>query len=866
MIEFCAERDNRESFLRAVGATPEFLDIDRRVTLCLQVPRSFEGLWTIAGRLEQIVFPWSKLDPESPIPDDVSRWVAVAKKIAADDVFRSIDIIDQIGVRTSRSGTVYPSQIFKDIVTKNPVWISLWYQHQAESVNPESRLRAETFTRIQAAFVAAFSRLAMSRRKPSVSIRPYEASILIFNLHGQVYPAELDACAGCAGDARAFHEFFKSAHLNGHEHLRQGYGALADLLNEGFELGRPTVFIQRTPKERRRPRKRAGLDVQDDEVTHSWVLRSELGSDGSDRLPAAVEITGPGRLLENDLIQQGLNPLEFSTADIVWLEAEDIVDRSELRTSPKDLRALAPLGALYAAARARQRAEVMSAQLFTTRLGRTRPVLLARIFNVLEPLYRAQLEQGHSSSLLAETLRFLAVMIVTGAAPESICNLHCYESPKKLPKDWLLAFSSKYKVWLHPYLPPERQPLADRFKSSRVENFPRVARSDIWRVGMLIGEPVEGKWFLRGISEYKAIFDTNIVPKLKAEGLDDYCKFESFRDIAYSWFLGRDEGDQLRVAVVFDRDAATCETQHSYTAFDRASLDNYYVIGMKRLWHDVMNSRSTVNKRSRGSLFNLGSSARIPEGLCGDDLVPRMESLMALVQEMKTLINQEIFPYESNEYHNLITTYLGLGLAVTLGFRDIRTPIPDLTLIDSATGFMSLQEKDRKDGAHARLVWIAPRLSEMIVRYMEHLKGLWARMPSDRHTRLYVRPTKHRDKSQFNSGDYGLSLLHTLYFLEHGKKGGKAVEFTGTAFSRKLDEILSDHWPVSNAGRHFLRTNLVALGCPAVVINTLLGHWHVGELSWGDDSALDPHRFREIVAPYIERILDDLGFEVLEFK
>lgn len=225
------------------------------------------------------------------------------------------------------------------------------------------------------------------------------------------------------------------------------------------------------------------------------------------------------------------------------------------------------------------------------------------------------------------------------------------------------------------------------------------------------------------------------------------------------------------------------------------------------------------------------------------------------------------------ERHNLVVAYIAIGLSVSMAFRDVRTPITDLSLIDPETGFVAVQEKDRADGAHARAVWIPQLLRDVAEDYLAYLRGLWTRL-LDIPTFLVVKPTKARDKRLFGKAAFKLSLLRTLFFFERQEEGGwQAVEFTGT---RLMELLATVHpgWPIPNAGRHFAGTRSFnwspdsasapesdSLSGFAVINKALLGHWHLGESAWMPNSGFDPYRYREAIQPVIEAIIADIDFQ-----
>lgn len=859
MKAFQAAQDHRQLFLDAVKADSKFVALDDRVTRCLSVPRSYAGLWSNLDRIRSLLPHLEAIIPTWDFPATLRAWVDRVAQIEVGHEFCQVPILQMPTMRSSREGGVsYPSQVFKGIQRTHAIWVTIWYQYRGGGAGDDQAILSQSYDFMVAQLLAAYAQIADRGDLPSAELRPYQASTLIFRLHTVEDRDAFDQWQKSPRDIKSQFDFFKTKHAE-HGDLAQGFGATAELINEGFMLRQPSVFRPRSVSNLGRKPVRAGLDHLSDEGGDIWVWQADPeDGDPVGFSPIPIELRTPGKVLQKQMAVDGLNPLEYSDDAVVWIAAEDLKDPPHKEAERK----LAPLSSLYAAARGRQRAEIMSAQLFRTRLARTRPIDMCRLVRAFNDCYKNGAgpgNGGYSLEMIRETLRFYAVMVVTGARPEAVRELLCINRAEDIKKNsWALAYSTKWKVWLHPYLPPERKPLAFKYRQAAVSTWPRIVRSDIWSVGRALGEPQKGVWFHHDVADYEAVYKTAIAPVLHRAGLAEaFHALKRLPDLMYSWFMGNDEGDQLRVSVLFDRDAASCETQHFYTAFDRSALDQHFSRAMEKFWDLMLRNEPRLS----GDLFSLGNRTEIPQTFCGDDYTPRLDSITALVTEMKLRLAMKLYPPWSDEQHNLLTAYLALGLAVVTGFRSARTPIPDLSLIDPETGFLPLQEKDRKDSAHSRLTWIPPLLRRQVEHYLEHLRGMAFNYLAKGSTSITVPATSHRDRSRYNSDSYPLSLLRTLYFVKRDKSGRiRPQELTGQQLMTVLNGMVPNQWPIPNAGRHFLRTYLVEAGCPTVVTNSLFGHWHIGEASWGGDSALDPYRYRHTLAPYLETLLAQLGY------
>jgi hypothetical protein len=64
-----------------------------------------------------------------------------------------------------------------------------------------------------------------------------------------------------------------------------------------------------------------------------------------------------------------------------------------------------------------------------------------------------------------------------------------------------------------------------------------------------------------------------------------------------------------------------------------------------------------------------------------------------------------------------------------------------------------------------------------------------------------------------------------------------------------------------NANRHYLRSNLLSMGCPSDVLNVFMGHWELGEEPWCGYSAMNPISYRNKIKGYLEQFLLDDGWK-----
>lgn len=84
---------------------------------------------------------------------------------------------------------------------------------------------------------------------------------------------------------------------------------------------------------------------------------------------------------------------------------------------------------------------------------------------------------------------------------------------------------------------------------------------------------------------------------------------------------------------------------------------------------------------------------------------------------------------------------------------------------------------------------------------------------------------------------------------------------------RKAKKILKDEFKYTialNAGRHYLKYQLIKAGCSPELVEAQLGHWEAGQEPWGPYSNLDPLDFVQQLAVYIPSILMDSGWVAVD--
>jgi hypothetical protein len=227
-------------------------------------------------------------------------------------------------------------------------------------------------------------------------------------------------------------------------------------------------------------------------------------------------------------------------------------------------------------------------------------------------------------------------------------------------------------------------------------------------------------------------------------------------------------------------------------------------------------------------------------------MVSSLQDRMRHIQQMPNTLKKLLL------LHNNIMRYTAILFAFSTGFRAVRSPLLPPSQIDEKTGFAVISDKDGIDYYNARIVWLPHLCIQQYQSYLAHLDCLLPKL-------------EFLDLNAFNA------LRH---LLEHPSPSDKIPLFFflrmdgNTTTIRPLDiwkEIrgrLQYDLP-ANAGRHYLRSNLMERGCSPELVAAFMGHWERGEEPWGRYSALSPLQYASTLASYITPMLEEDGWAVM---
>ncbi|TDR12473.1 hypothetical protein [Marinomonas communis] len=221
-------------------------------------------------------------------------------------------------------------------------------------------------------------------------------------------------------------------------------------------------------------------------------------------------------------------------------------------------------------------------------------------------------------------------------------------------------------------------------------------------------------------------------------------------------------------------------------------------------------------------------------------LCPSYDSVLKMVRCTKGEISRYRASAKVHELHNLITYYTAQMFAYGTGVRAICSPMISLDTFDSRSGTVVISDKDGEDFYNSRLCILPRRVSAQLDLYKRHVEQL-----------------KTNSYFQAMNLNYDAQVPEFFYLDDHGHPTEikPSISF---ALQEKFFQL-----PL-NSNRRLIRTYLMEQKVSGELINAFMGHWGMGQEPWGKFSSCSPFELIEAVSPYIDQLLQVLGFEVVE--
>lgn len=260
------------------------------------------------------------------------------------------------------------------------------------------------------------------------------------------------------------------------------------------------------------------------------------------------------------------------------------------------------------------------------------------------------------------------------------------------------------------------------------------------------------------------------------------------------------------------------------------------------------------------------SQSCAPDTTCGSLIVPRTQSFAKCLYRLRQDIMSLRTPKTIEQLacrHNLYVLYVVRLIDLCTAFRSVTNPFPTMDEVDLKTGYAAISDKDSQGFPDARLVWLPEHCRRQIhcfLLYREHLaenltpinRGLLDNMRKQPNQQP-LPASRHRWQA------HRLNCPTTFFLLD------ASGQPTDQVTVEMMEQLSKEYFPLPlNHNRHFLATTLRENHATRWLINYLLGHWHFGQQPGERYSSFSPNIYRDLLAPQLDQLIQQLGWEILE--
>jgi len=201
--------------------------------------------------------------------------------------------------------------------------------------------------------------------------------------------------------------------------------------------------------------------------------------------------------------------------------------------------------------------------------------------------------------------------------------------------------------------------------------------------------------------------------------------------------------------------------------------------------------------------------------------------------------------------HNAMTIYTSAFINFATGYRAVGDASFHLNEIDYETGFAVISDKDSVDEHHSRLIWIMDECIKQIQAYRANLHFVLEfaalKLPN-----VY----KVLNHALLCMKEESTASIPGLFIIQQNK----IVALSPSIY----ESYFPDSYPYpANAHRHFLRSNLLEMGCPSDALNAFMGHWELGQEPWSGFSTLAAMDYRDSISPLLTDLLTSCGWKAI---
>lgn len=218
----------------------------------------------------------------------------------------------------------------------------------------------------------------------------------------------------------------------------------------------------------------------------------------------------------------------------------------------------------------------------------------------------------------------------------------------------------------------------------------------------------------------------------------------------------------------------------------------------------------------------------------GSRLCPTLDTVKRAIAKLKRAIQISAKSDDIIDHHNLYTLFTVWHFAFSTACRAIETPYLPLSAIDKEAGVGLLSDKDDGSGYKSRLIWLPPTIIAQMQLYEMYQCELLSQFP-----------------------DLMTKDNPPVFFLEHGR--GDRLQ-PAMVRPKSIQHVMEKILPYpANFHRRFMRTELLARGCPSEIVDAWMGHWHMGEEPWALHSSFSFQAYRDELEKHLVPLLDAIG-------
>lgn len=242
----------------------------------------------------------------------------------------------------------------------------------------------------------------------------------------------------------------------------------------------------------------------------------------------------------------------------------------------------------------------------------------------------------------------------------------------------------------------------------------------------------------------------------------------------------------------------------------------------------------------------------LQDKMYGSRFRPSTQQVSSLSTQLQTKVRQAktINPVE---FHNALTIYTLAFINFSTGFRAVDNASFTIEEIDLPTGFAVIADKDSDDKYHSRPVWIPDECLSQILAYKKHLSYLLEytsiclpKVHNQLSLELLSESKPFKEKNEIR--------LPELFLISDNDNWSSIKP-------GKYESEIIDIFPFpANCHRHFLRSNLLEMGCSVEVIDAFMGHWERGQEPWAKYSSMNLVEYKLAIQPHITQLLSKCGW------